>query len=94
MSNLVKFDLKDGFNAALPAMGLVLKNLKKQSKSMARFQCCFACNGFSITLPGVDESIRVCFNAALPAMGLVFYNNLNFLWKNRKVSMLLCLQWV
>ncbi len=38
----------DCFNAALPAMGLVLKEWELHVTYKIKFQCCFACNGFSI----------------------------------------------
>ncbi len=35
------------------------------------FQCCFACNGFSMSEDAGISLTSFCFNAALPAMGLV-----------------------
>ncbi|WCL81083.1 hypothetical protein PPO43_14000 [Saprospira sp. CCB-QB6] len=37
-----------GFNAALPAKGLVFNMNLNQDGSQFQFQCCFACKGFSI----------------------------------------------
>ena len=43
------FDIQylHGFNAAMPAMGLVLA-YSSIALSTSMFQCCYACNGFSI----------------------------------------------
>ncbi len=84
-----------GFNAALPAMGLVFYEVRSSSFHFFPFQCCFACNGFSmLTQRCLPYGLLSCFNAALPAMGLVYYNSLKSVNAFVKVSMLLCLQWV
>jgi hypothetical protein len=43
-----KFSVFAGFNAALLAMGLVSTEISRSTTIARLFQCCFACNGFSI----------------------------------------------
>ncbi len=58
---------KTSFNAALPAMGLVSATIPISiACSIVKFQCCFACNGFSIQSSvcvqssGVAVSMLLC----------------------------------
>ena len=82
------------FNAAMPAMGLVYAARVDGKYLLPEFQCCYACNGFSITTYGSKRfKITKSFNAAMPAMGLVYKLSTLISFKVN-VSMLLCLQWV
>ena len=81
----------DCFNAASPAMGLVSYKREIRRPSQ-QFQCCFACNGFSIALESVQFKIDKV--SMLLRLQWVQYA---YTWKHTNgngVSMLLRLQWV
>ena len=81
------------FNAASPAMGLVSIG-RSEKRVLRQFQCCFACNGFSICMLVKPKRRSQCFNAASPAMGLVYMIDAFDYLTGQQVSMLLRLQWV
>ena len=74
-------------------MGLVYLKTKDFLMIHKKFQCCFACNGFSMSFVEKANKNIKGFNAASPAMGLVYAVTASALIAI-KVSMLLRLQWV